>query len=313
MPILYGNTPTLFGGKPVTSTAEMRGLDVVTLGIPWEGAITWGSSSGCELAPKIMRQMGARYFGFLPEYDIDIHDYLTLGDYGDVEVTNQSTEATWASARVKIRDILSAGAIPLVMGGDHAIPIPVVQALGDFHAGKRIGIIQYDAHYDNWDEFQGDHNARNTPMRRIAEVPGVRPDRIVQIGIRGPRNARGGAEYARKSGAKVYTMREIAQLGMNEVTRQAIDLAHDGTDLVYVTVDSDVLDAAFNPGGPPDPAGINSLELICSLYEVGKAGIAGADVVEIYPGIDPGNKSAHAMCWAMLYLLGGVAERKRSR
>lgn len=313
MSVLYGDTPTLFGVPAVPTAAEMRGLDAVFLGFPWEGRLTWGSYSGCELAPKVMRHMGTRYFGFLPEFDIDLHDYLKLGDAGDLAVTNYDVAATFAAARARVTEILAAGAIPVVLGGDHSVPIPVVQALAEFHAGKKIGVICYDAHYDNWPGYKGDADARNAPMRRIAETPGVRPDRVVQIGVRGPRNARGGADYARSSGATVYTMLDVRRQGIEEVTRRAVELAHDGTDLVYVTLDSDVLDAAFNPGGPPDPGGISGLDLMYSLYAVGRAGIAGADVVEVYPGLDPGQKSVHAMCCALIYLLGGMAERRRDR
>lgn len=311
MTLLYGDTPPLFGSRVLRSPSDLRGIDLVALGIPWEGAVTWDTWSGCELGPKVMRHASLRYSGFLPEFDINVWDHLTLGDYGDVSVTNHDTEATFAAAEARVTEILAAGAIPVILGGDHAVPIPVVRALARCHAGKRIGVIQYDAHYDNFDEFQGDRNARNCPMRRIAETPGVRPDRIVQIGIRGPRNQRGGAAYARESGATVFTMRDIRREGMEAITRKAIEIAHDGTDLVYVTVDSDVMDVAFNPGGPVDPAGISSWELVTSLYEVGRAGFAGCDFVEVYPPSDPRQLSAHAMVVAMLYLFGGLAESRR--
>lgn len=310
---VYGNTPALFGQRVVRTAAEMQGLDGVVIGIPWEGTVTWASWSGCELGPKVMRNASLRYSGFLPEFGVDVWEHLRIGDYGDCAVVSQDVDATFASAEKMTREVLAAGAIPLVLGGDHAVPIPVVKAVAEHHAGKRIGVIQYDAHYDNKEHHEGERFARNCPMSRIAETPGVVPDKIVQIGIRGPRNGRWGADYAQKTGAKVYTSLDIRRLGIEEVTRQAIEIAHDGTDLVYVTIDSDVLDQAFNPGGPPDPGGISTLELLISLFEVGKAGIAGADVVEIYPPKDPAGASAHAMVWALLYLLGGVAAERQSR
>jgi agmatinase len=290
----------------------MAGLDAVVFGIPWEGTITWGTWSGCELGPKVMRHMSVRYSGYLPEFGIDVWEHLRIGDYGDCEVTSQNVTATFASAERMARQVLAAGARPLVLGGDHSVPIPVVKALAECNAGKRIGVIQYDAHYDNKEHHEGEKLARNCPMSRIAETPGVVPTKIAQIGIRGPRNARWGEEYARKSGSTVFTSLDIHRLGIEEVTRRAIEVAHDGTDLVYVTVDSDILDQAHNPGGPPDLGGITSLELLISLFEVGKAGFAGADVVEVYPPKDHGNASSHAMVWAMLYLLGGLACRRKA-
>ncbi|MGQ9677057.1 MAG: agmatinase family protein [Chloroflexota bacterium] len=308
---VYLDTPPLFGGRVVRTPADMKGLDVVVFGIPWEGVITWNTWSGCELGPRVMRQASLRCSGFLPEFGFDVWESLKIGDYGDCAVIGQDVHSTFASAEKMARDILDTGAIPVALGGDHSVSIPAVKAVAEFHASKRIGVIQYDAHYDNKEHHNGDRLARNCPMRRIAETPGVVPDRIVQVGIRGPRNARWGWDYAASTHAKVYTTLDIRRLGIEEVTRQAIEIAHDGTDLVYVTVDSDILDQAYNPGGPPDPGGISSLELIISLFEVGKAGIAGADVVEIYPPKDPANASAHAMAWAILYLLGGLATRSR--
>jgi len=308
---IYGDTPPLFGQKVVRAADDMKGLDVVVFGVPWEGVITWGSWSGCELGPRVMRQASMRCSGFLPEFGFDVWETIRIGDCGDCTVTSQDVQSTFASAERMARDILAAGAIPLALGGDHSISIPVVRAVAGHHAGKHVGVIQYDAHYDNKEDHNGDRFARNCPMRRVAETRGVVADRIVQIGIRGPRNARWGADYAASSGSKVYTTLDIRRLGIEEVTRQAVEIAHDGTDMVYVTIDSDVLDQAYNPGGPPDPGGISSLELMISLFEVGKAGIAGADVVEIYPPKDPANASAHAMVWAILYLLGGLAAQRR--
>ncbi|MEW6265168.1 MAG: agmatinase family protein [Thermodesulfobacteriota bacterium] len=309
MACLYGDTPPLFGSRVVRTEEELKGLDAVVLGVPWEGTITWGGWSGCELGPKLMREVSQRLTGLLPEYGLDVWRHIELGDFGDCAVTSQDVRATFADVERRVGAILAAGAIPIILGGDHSVPIPVVQALARHHSGKRIGVIQYDAHYDNKESHDGERLARNTPMRRIAETPGVRPDRIVQIGIRGPRNFPWGPAFARESGATVFTTLDIRKRGIEAVTQEAINIAHDGTDLVYVTVDSDIMDMAFNPGGPPDPGGVSSLEMLISLFQVGQAGqVGGLDVVEIYPPRDHANFSAHVMDWALLYFLGGLAK-----
>ncbi|MDA8345589.1 MAG: agmatinase family protein [Thermaerobacter sp.] len=313
LPVLYGDTPTLFG-KPFVRPEDLRGrADVAISGVPWEGTVTWGTWSGCELAPRTIRQASARYTGFLPEYGVDAFDHLRLADCGDVVIDMQDRKRSFAAIEQRIGQIVEAGVFPATYGGDHAISFPIIKAITERRQGK-LGIVHFDAHYDNKDEYDGDRYARCCPFRRVAELPGVRSRSMVHLGIRGPRNMKEQQAYAESIGATTLSINAVRERGIDAVVEEAHRIASVGTDGVYVTVCSDVLDAAFNPGGPTDANGLTTYELYRGLHYLGQQeNVIGFDLVEIYPPADPGGVSSHMAVWALLHLLVGMAERRASR
>lgn len=311
LPKVYGDTPTFLGVPKMDLNGLPSGLDAVVVGVPWEGTITWGTFTGCELAPRTIRHCSARYGGFLPEYEINLFDHLRLGDAGDVTVEPNSPSETMERVAGAMEKIYAAGSIPVVMGGDHSFTPEVIRALTRQREGS-VGVIHFDAHFDNAKFFGDDLMPRCAPIHRIAQIPQVRTQSIVHVGIRGPRNSPAQLAYAREMGASIFTIRDIRNQGMETVIEEAIRIARVGTEQVYVTICSDCIDAAFNPGGPADFNGLFAHELFAALYRLGESGIAGLDFVEIYPTQDPNSFSSHLAAWAMIHALAGLAERKRS-
>ncbi|GFO62924.1 agmatinase family protein [Geomonas paludis] len=312
LPKVYGDTPS-FLGVPVLDPRNLPGgCDVIVAGVPWEGTVTWGSFSSCELAPRSIRHASARYGGFLPEYEIDLFDHLQLGDMGDVPVNPNDPGETMANVHKAMLAVYRSRSIPFVLGGDHSFTPEIVKALGESGQGE-IGIIHFDAHLDNAKSFGADLFPRCGPLHRIAQLPKVRKESIVHMGIRGPRNSPAQYEYARSMGARIFTTKEIRERGMVEVTQEAIAIAHEKTRHVFVTICSDCIDAGYNPGGPADFNGLLPTELLPALQTIGRSGIDGLDFVEVYPGQDPHGYSSHLAAWAMIYALSGVAQRKRDQ
>ncbi len=311
LPLIYGDTPSFLGCDIIESREEVKGFDVVIMGIPWEGTITWGSYSGCELAPKAIRHASARYGGFLPEYGINLFDYLTIGDFGDVAVNPCDPADTMKVVEAKAGDIYRGNAIPFAIGGDHSFTSEIVKALCE-HISDKVGVIHFDAHLDNAKNFGEDEFPRCGPMYRVAQIPQVKTTSIVHIGIRGPRNAPNQLEYAKEIGAKIFTIREIREQGIENVIDEAMDIAYNGTKAVYVTICSDAVDAAYNPGGPPDFDGLSSHELFYSLRQLGQKGTAGLDFVEVYPLQDTNGFSSHLVAWAFIHALVGIAFRRKN-
>jgi agmatinase len=311
LPKVYGDTPT-FLGIPILDlrSPPTEAPDVVVLGVPWEGTVTWGSFSGCELAPRTIRHASARYGGFLPDYDIDVFDHLSLADAGDVAVDPNSPTRTMESVFEAMDRVYGQGSIPVSLGGDHSFTPQVIRALGARRSGK-IGVIHFDAHLDNAKSFGDDPMPRCSPLHHVAQLPNVRTRSIVQVAIRGPRNSPAQLEYAREMGATVYTIREIRKRGMDAVVEDAIRIAREGTERLYVTICSDCIDAAFNPGGPADFNGLFAGELFSALYRIGEQGFDGLDFVEVYPSQDPSSFSSHLASWAIIYALAGLAAQKR--
>lgn len=311
---VYGNTPGLLKQQISLADTRYAAYDAVVLGIPWEGGVTWEKYAGTELSPKAIRNASARYTGYLPELDdVNIWEKLTLCDIGDLDCAPCDTVLTFDRIERKAQEIFSTNTIPIFLGGDHSITYPIIRGLSNIDANKKIGIIHMDAHFDNRESFFDDPYARCCPLARIAEIPCVKNDSIVHFGIRGARNDPRDGAFAKKIGAKVITMNDIRMGDINrffELVETAYAFASKGTDAVYVTVCSDVLDAAYNPGGPLDGNGLTTFELFNALYRFAKKGIVGFDVVEIYPPADINNTSSHIAVQMILYVLAGVSHNK---
>lgn len=306
---IYHGVPSFLGLPVAKSANEIIGNEIAVMGVPWEGPVTWGKFSGCELATKTIRDASKRLGGFLPEYGYDLFDYLNVCDYGDTAVVPGDTESTHHNIHQKASDIFKAGAVPVVFGGDHSITVPVIQAMAENVDGK-IGIIHLDAHMDNMFEFGEEKFARCSPLHRIYENEGVDPKNVVHMGIRGPRNNPKQMKSALDVGASIITGYEIKKKGIDCAIQKALEIAKDGTDAVFVTVCSDILDVAFNPGGPPDMNGLTTFELSEILFRLAAAGINGFDFVEVYPSTDLNQVSSHTAAWMAIYVMSGIAKHR---
>lgn len=311
IPKVYGDTPSFLGVPVSKEGSELNAYDAAILGVPWEGPVTWGDlrGSGCEQVPKLLRQEAARYGSFLPELDIDIFEFLKVTDFGDARVNPGSIEETLAEVEKKASAVFNRGLFLLAYGGDHSFLPEIVGPLGKSSSG-RVGLIIFDSHFDNLESFNGEAFARCCPVNRLAALPGIKTDSIVHFGIRGPRNTRSGADFAREIGATTMTIREVRSIGFDEALRQAVRIAKEGTERFYVSVCSDAVDPAYNPAGPPDPAGLSSYEILTAAHETGLHGASGFDFVEIYPYQANSVFSMHMAIWAGMYALAGVAQKK---
>ncbi|GEL77387.1 agmatinase family protein [Tenuibacillus multivorans] len=304
---IYGNTPCFLSSKKVTfDSKDLDEKDVLIYGVPWEGAVTWGDYTGAELGPKVIRLSSARYSGYLPELnDIDVFEHYKLGDLGDVDVVPADVIETMKRIEGFSGKVWDTGKFPVAFGGDHGITYPIVKALSDRVDGK-VGIIHLDAHYDNMQHHEGDKYARSTPFARLYETEAVRNESIVHMGIHGPRNKPESGRYAKEAGATTITSREIRQSGnIQEMADRAYAQASEGTEAVYLSICSDVLDFAFNPAGPVDGNGLTSYELVELVHSFTKKGVSGMDLVEIYPIQDQNDFSSHLASTIVLYALAG--------
>lgn len=308
-PEVFSGVPSFMGLEVVKEKEEIKNHDVIVMGAPWEGIVTWNSFSGCELSTKTIRQASTRYGGYLPEIDFDVFDYIKGADYGDATVYPGEIKKSLTSIKNKVSDIIENKAIPIIFGGDHSIAISNVKALSENVKGK-IGIVHFDAHLDNMDKYGEEEYARCSPLHRIYEMDNVDPKNVVHVGIRGPRNNPQQMKFAKEKGATVITSFDVKIKGIEQTLNKILEIVKDGTDAVYITVCSDVLDVSCNPGGPPDLCGLTTFELAYLLYEIASKGINGFDFVEIYPPTDQNNVSSHVATWMALYVMAGIAKHK---
>ena len=308
---IYSGVPTFLNLPVLENKQDLAQMDVAVMGVPWEGGCTIGGYSSCTDGPKSIRSASIRYTGYLPDFDLDCFSQLKAGDYGDIAVQNGNYEFTFGEIRKKVGEIYDAGAVPIILGGDHGIAYPTISALAKRHPGK-VGVLHFDAHLDNYSNFGDDPYSRCSPFYQLYNDPNMDPTKIVHIGIRGPRNHQEEFNNAKKYGANVILCREIKKNGWEASIKKAIELASKDTEVMYVTICADSLDAAFMPQGPQDMGGLTSFELLMMVHEAGLAGARAMDFVEIYPDAYSLQPASHVGCWLALYFLNGVAERRKN-
>jgi agmatinase len=308
----YGAKPEYLGlltfaGVPYTEDpAELDGFDVAIVGAPMDDLVS--DSPGTRFAPRAIR--GA---GFGPgrhlEAKLDPFAELRVVDFGDAPVIPADAVRSHAAIEATVGQVLAAGALPFVLGGDHSITEPAARACAAVHGP--VGMVHFDTHTDTGEEVFGVELSHGTPMRHLVDEGHVVGARYAQIGLRGywP----GEAEFAWQAanGITSLFMHDVRDLGIREVLRRAI--AAVGAGPTYLTVDVDVLDPAFIPGtGTPEPGGMTAVDLLLAVRMVAtELDVIGVDVVEVIPtGVGSDDYSALVADRIIREALTGIALRR---
>jgi len=264
----------------------------------------------------VLRQISDDIDYYNVETDIDLREHLTMVDCGDVGSWRTATGDT-AKAHKEIEDavaeITKAGAFPITFGGDHSISLPAFRGFHRETKGK-IGVIHFDTHLDTADIMGGERISNCTQMKRMTELgQRVPPKNMVHVGIRfSSFNIREERKIAENLGMKVLYMGDVVRRGIGDVTKEAVDIAKQGTDLVYFTLDIDVLDAPYSPAtSVPTPGGLTNRELIEACRLIGKSGLDAFDLVEVSgPMQDPNLITARVGATCVAELLGGLVQKR---
>jgi agmatinase len=302
-------TDATFLGLPamgVPLTGEGR-ADVAILGIPYGVPYpSPGQTAGCADAPAAIRARSRRLARFTDHHDFDLDAPMLAGlpplrvvDAGDVAGTPDDGTGNAARAESTVRSILAAGAIPLVLGGDDSVPIPVLRA---FAGGEPITVLQVDAHLDFRDEVAGVRDGYSSPMRRAAEMAHV--SRIVQVGLRGVGSARSSdVADARAAGNLLVTARQLRDRGVPWL----IDELPPGGP-VFLAFDLDGLDPSVAPAvSGLSPGGLSYHEASDLIAGVaGRCRVVGAAFTELVPALDADGISALVVVRLVMRLLAGI-------
>jgi agmatinase len=247
------------------------------------------------------------------ELGVDPYAELDVVDYGDVEVYSSDLQRSHLLLRRGVAEILAAGAIPIVLGGDHSLSTPVLQALAEHHGADGYSVVHFDTHADTGSEVgEAPHGV---PFHRAVIDGHLDGRNIVQIGLRGAWPWPEDFQWMREAGFRWHTMAEIVERGIGPVVRDAIEHARTRAPRTYLTVDIDVLDPAFAPGtGTAEPGGLMTRELLWAVRTVASSLDLGAmDIVEVSPPYDPAGITAMAGHRVVLETLAGIALRKTGR
>jgi guanidinopropionase len=283
-------------------------VDIGLIGVPYDGGVT--NRPGARLGPREVRNQSSLMRRINQATGICPYDLCQIADLGDVSIERPfELEGALAEIENYYRKIATAGIVPLSVGGDHAIALPILRALG---ASRPVGMIQIDAHCDTGGFYLGSNYHHGTPFARAVEEGVLDPRRTVQIGIRGGINDRDLWRFSHEHGMRVVPMEEAYRLGVDGVVAEARRVVGDGP--AYLSFDIDGLDPVYAPGtGTPEVGGFTSLEAQLILRGLRGVDLVGADVVEVSPPFDPSGLTALTAASMMFEILCLLAERHAAR
>jgi agmatinase len=311
----YAGVGATFSKIPlVLDPKELAGVDVAIVGAPVDETVTF--RPGARFGPRAIRLADAGGGPSRPNMDLGVNpfDVLTVVDYGDAEVVPADQVRSHAAIRRAVGEICAAGAIPIVLGGDHSIAHPDVGAVAEHVKPARLGLVHFDAHADNAPSLFGVTLSHGTPMRLLVEDGSLQGDHIVQVGLRGYWPDPEDFEWARGQGFRWHLMEEISERGMDAVMDDVVREAGEW-DQTFLSFDIDVCDPAFAPGtGTPEPGGITAREALRAVRRLAwQVGFAGMEVVEVSPPYDQAEVTAFLANRVVLEALSGLALRRLGR
>jgi agmatinase len=207
---------------------------------------------------------------------------LRVADYGDLSVNPLSIEDTFRRITTELNAVLQEGAIPMCVGGDHSILLPILRSIHKFHGP--VALIQLDAHSDTWDEYWGIKYSHGTPVRRAIEEGLLAEPYILQVGLRGQLYNAQDLDYAREHKIDMVTAEEFHEHGLPLVHNKL--KAFEGLK-TYLSLDIDVVDPAFAPGtGTPQVGGLSSVQILGLVRALRGLNFVGCDLVEVSPQFD---------------------------
>ena len=297
-----------FGKYPYVSDWDSINADVAVMGAPFD----FGSQfrTGSRMGPRGIREASTLFsFGHAGAYDFEDDitylpsDSTKIVDIGDADIIHTDTIKSHANIKFGVQKILSAKAIPVVMGGDHSINIPCIDA---FENEDPIHVIQIDAHLDFVDERHGVRYGHGNPMRRASEKKYV--SGLTQIGIRNVSStAKDGYIDAREKGSKIFSVRHLRQMGINKILNEIPKNKR-----YYLTIDIDAFDPSIASGtGTPSHGGFyyyEVLELIDGIIKQGS--VVGLDLVEVAPDYDLTNSTSTLAAQLLMNTIGRLLYHK---
>lgn len=303
--VIQSGVATFFG-RPQADAASLAGARCAIAGIPWDEGNA--GRNGANMGPRAFRDASSWFLGYDAQRDIDVWAELPTVDVGDIPVVPPNAERTMQIIAEHVRSVREQGALPVSIGGNHALAIGA--ARGAAQTTGRMGYLSIDAHLDTAPSWAGEIYSSGCPSMRAAEIPNVDPANVIVFGVHGWLNPRDQVRAAAEKGIRWFGMDQIEELGVEQAIAQAIDLARDGVDGLYVSFDLDSVDAAAFPGtGTPEPGGFTSRETFRIARALGRASPIAVDLVEIAPMYDLSGISTRLACGVAMEILAGVCGR----
>jgi guanidinopropionase len=282
-------------------------IDIALLGVPFDMGVNF--RSGARQGPAAVREASRIIRQVHPTSGIAPFRLYNVADVGDAPVNGLDPAGSIGMIQSFIDRIDTAGAVPIAIGGDHTVPLPILRVIA---RDRPVGIVQFDAHPDTLDVLLGNKINHATTFRRGVEQGLIDPRRTLQIGLRGSRFSDDDLAYSYEAGMRVITFDEYEDLGRAEVITEIDRVTGNGP--VYVTLDIDGLDPAYAIGtGVPEVGGLSVRDVQVMIRSLRGKHLVGADICEVAPCFDPTGHTALAAANLMFEMLCVVAESKAAR
>ena len=222
-------------------------------------------------------------------------------------------EAALPALEAAVEKVARAGAIPIVLGGDHSIAFPDAKGVANVLGHGRVSMIHFDAHADTGNIEFGSLWGHGQPMRRLIESGALRGDRFLQIGLRGYWPPPETLDWMAEQKMRSYEMTEIVHRGLNECLTEAFTIATDECEGIFLSVDIDVCDPGHAPGtGTPEPGGLSARQLLDAVRRIClELPVVGVDVVEVSPPYDHADITAALANRVVLEALSAIARKRQ--
>jgi guanidinopropionase len=282
-------------------------IDIALLGVPFDMGVNF--RSGARQGPAAVREASRIIRQVHPTSGIAPFRLCNVADVGDAPVNALDPAGSIEMIHSFVDRIGAAGAVPIAIGGDHTVPLPILRAIA---RDRPVGIVQLDAHPDTLDVLLGTKINHATTFRRGVEEGLIDPGRTLQIGLRGSRFSENDLAYSYEAGMRVITFDEYEDMGRAEVVMEIDRVTGNGP--IYVTLDIDGLDPAYAIGtGVPEVGGLSVRDVQVMIRSLRGKHLVGADICEVAPCFDPTGQTALSAANLMFEMLCVVAESKAAR
>ena len=312
---MYGPDAT-FAGVPAADLddpASFSAASAVILGAPFDGGTS--HRPGARFGPQAIRFTDyLAHDGMRPHLALGVDPLteLRVVDLGDVQMLPGEIDKSLGRLEQAVTAVARAGCVPVVLGGDHSVTFPDATGVAHQVGWGRLALVHFDAHADTANTQFGSLYGHGTPMRRLIESGAVRGERFFQIGLRGYWPDPDVLDWMATQGMRSYEMTEVCDRGLGVCLDEVFEMAMDGCEGVFLSVDIDVVDPGMAPGtGTPEPGGFTARQLLDAVRRCAmELPLAGIDVVEVSPPYDHAEVTAYLANRVVLEALSGIAWRR---
>lgn len=284
-----------------------EGVDFAIVGVPIDGASTF--ETGQRMGPAWIRNASVNCRGYNPEFGVTLFPGIQGVDFGDAPMLPGYIEECYDNTEKKLDEVYKANAIPICLGGDHSVTLPLLRAAAKKYG--KIGLIHFDAHYDNNKEYFGKIYNHATWVYNGVKEGLLDPNYCLQIGMRGPCFITD-RQNSIDLGIETITAEEMREMGLPAVMKKMQEKIGDRK--YFLSFDIDFVDPAFAPGtGTIEPGGFTSAESLQLMRCLKKLDMIGMDLVEVLPCKDPSGITATLSAYIIFEALSMIAWRKEQK